>query len=99
MKLFILVLAVILSLIRPVLIFKTIGKHASQSYQALAHLLVGGLVGAWIILEGNLSVVNILGGILLGAFAESAPWQIRTASMMTLVEIVCAVLTVVRKRQ
>lgn len=100
MKPFVILLAIAVGLFRPVLLFVEFGPHVDAGYQALAHLLVGGLIGAWYLvpapefrtpLDRTVGLVPVL---LLAAFCQRPHWQIRLASALTWVEIICATIKI-----
>ena len=47
MKLGILIFAVFIGLLRPAFIFNQFNSHIQKSYEAFAHILVGGLLAGW----------------------------------------------------
>jgi dipeptide/tripeptide permease len=51
MKRIVIALSIIVALLRPVFIFVAVNHHVAQSYQAVAHLLVGGLFATWWVSE------------------------------------------------
>lgn len=79
MKLTIILLAVVLGLLRPVFVFRTFNHHISQSYQAVAHILVGALFATWWLTGG--------------------PWALWTVVALSVVEVVCAVISFARKHE
>lgn len=87
-------IAVIVAAIRPLMLFVDFNPHLIDAYKDFAHLFVGGLIGVWFMQGGKISW---LVPILLYGFADrSASWQIRTASALSIVEIVCATITALR---
>ena len=78
MKLGILICAALIGLLRPAFIFNQFNSHIQKSYEAFAHILVGGLLtGWWLTGESYLK------------------W---TFWMLTATELICAAITVVRKK-
>lgn len=47
------VISILVGLARPVFVAREFNKHVAQSYQALAHILVGWLLYAWLIVGRN----------------------------------------------
>lgn len=88
MKPAVLFAAAVIGLIRPVLLFVEVNPHVQSSYEAAAHLLVGGLVGAW--LHGRDTQ-------RMSPFYVVRPWVMRTFWTLTAVEIACALITLARK--
>ena len=87
-------IAVIVAAIRPLMLVVDFNEHLVDGYKDLAHLFVGGLIGVWLTQGGK---ILWLIPILLYGFADrTASWQIRTASALSIVEIVCATITAMR---
>lgn len=42
-------ISILIGVVRPLLLFVALGHHASQSYQAVAHLWIGALAAGWYI--------------------------------------------------
>ena len=97
MKPLIIALAVLIAAFRPVLIFRDFNPHIESGYEALAHLFVGGLVGAWWISE-TCGLSKLIYLLLFAWAMRSQRWQMRTASVLTLVEIGSVAVTVAIKR-
>lgn len=72
--------------VRPVPIFVELNEHLQSSYEAVAHLLVGGLFGAYFVSRKFLDKHG-------GSYGDAVNllWM---AMGMTAVEIVCAVISV-----
>jgi len=79
LKIIVIAFAIALAAVRPLLLFWTVGEHAQSSYEAAAHLLVGGLYSAY--LYWRLSGRAVL---------PRPSWLLHTANGLTLVEILCA---------
>ena len=85
------IIAVLIAAFRPVMLFVEFNPHLIDGYKDFSHLFVGGLIGVWFLQGGK---VLWLVPVLLYAFVDrSASWQIRTASALSIVEIVCATFT------
>lgn len=76
---------------RPFLLFVEFNPHIKSSYEAFAHILIGGFVGVW--LYTGIKPLSVLGYLLFGLFMDGVDWTIRAASLMTLTEIACAMLS------
>jgi hypothetical protein len=98
MKPYVLLAAVVIGLFRPVLLFVEFGSHVEASYQAAAHLLVGGLIGVWAVTRLRFNVFDVVGSLLMAFAIPEHRWEIRTASTLTVIEIVCAVVGGAMKR-
>lgn len=48
MRVFLIILSVLVGAFRPVLLFKEFNPHIQSSYEAVAHILVGALLCAWL---------------------------------------------------
>jgi hypothetical protein len=97
MKPYILALAVAVALFRPVLLFVDFNEHIDRTYQAIAHGLVLGLVGYWLGTYNLSGVWFTVKRLLYSAIRLDQSWEIRTASALTWVEIICAALSALRK--
>lgn len=86
MKPFVLILSLAVALFRPVLLFVEVNEHLQSSYEAVAHLLVGGLFTAGWLAEGWLVEVDDI--------QEGRWWCFQVAVGLTVVEIVCAGITI-----
>lgn len=98
MKCAVILTALIVAVIRPFLLFYDIGQHAQSSYEAIAHLLVGGLIGVWAVTRLRFSIFDVVGSLLMAFAIPEHRWEIRTASALTVIEIVCAAVGVAMKR-
>lgn len=78
MKPTVLIVSFLVMVLRPVFLFVEINQHLSQGYQAIAHLLVGGLFAAW----------------WVGGEKWSKDWKFEVAANLSLVEGVCFIATV-----
>lgn len=83
--------AAILAAFRPLMVFVDFDPHLIDTYKDFAHLFVGGLIGAWLMQGGK--VLWLIPTLLYAFLDHSASWQIRIASALSIVEIVCATLT------
>jgi hypothetical protein len=87
-------IAVIVAAIRPLMLFVDVNSHLIDGYKDFAHLFVGGLIGVWLVQGGKISW--LIPTLLYRIADRSASWQIRTASALSIVEIVCATITALR---
>lgn len=87
-------IAVIVAAIRPLMLFIDFNEHLVDGYKDFAHLFVGGLIGVWLMQGGK--VLWLIPILLYGFVDGSASWQIRTASALSIVEIVCALIAAMR---
>jgi hypothetical protein len=94
MKLTILI-AVLLAVFRPMMLFVDFNPHLVDIYKDFAHLFVGGLIGVWFVQGGK--ILWLVPMLLYGFADRSASWQIRAASALSIVEIVCATFTFLGK--
>jgi hypothetical protein len=74
--------AVAIGVVRPWLVAHELPPHLDATYQAAAHLLVGGLVGA-----------AIIGGRKWDGFG----WAVWLIVILSAIEVICAVATVLSR--
>lgn len=86
MKPFVLILSLVVALFRPVLLFVEVNEHVQSSYEAVAHILVGGLFGAYFASRKYLDKHG-------GAYGDALNllWM---AMWLSAVEIVCFGITI-----
>ena len=84
-------IAAIVAAIRPLMLFVDFNEHLVDGYKDFAHLFVGGLIGVWLMQGGR--ILWLIPMLLWGFADRSASWQIRTASALSIIEIVCATIT------
>lgn len=97
MKPYILTLACLVAAARPIFMFVDFNSHVDATYQAVAHGLVLGLVGYWLGAYNLRGVWFTVKRLLISVVRLDQSWEIRTASALTWVEIVCATASVLRK--
>ena len=97
MKPLIILAAILVGAFRPVLLFREFNPHVESGYQAIAHILVGLLLGAWYATKlGQQEVWKIGGrGDSLGPAARA--WLLKTFWLLTAIEVICAGITIYRK--
>lgn len=81
-KRWLIVLAIGVGGFRPLLLLHTFNPHVKSGYEAVAHILVGVLIGGW------LSCCD--------EDCPPAPWVSRTLWSLLAVELVCAAVTIAR---
>lgn len=85
------IIAVLIGAFRPLMLFVEFNSRLIDGYKDFAHLFVGGLIGVWFLQGGT--VLWLVPMLPYAAFDGTASWQIRTASALSIVEIVCATFT------
>lgn len=90
MKPYVIALAIAIGAFRPVLIFVDFNPHIEASYQAMAHLLVGGLLGAHLGYRKHERFGEPL-------WSVDYDWLIVTFWALTAVEVICAGITIFQK--
>lgn len=93
MKPFVLILSLVVALFRPLLIFVEVNEHVQSSYEAVAHLLVGGLFAAYLTARTCIATEPAKYG-QRQLLEERYGYMLRTAFGLTAVEIVCAAVTI-----
>ena len=88
-------IAVLIGAFRPVMLFVEFNPHLIDGYKDFSHLFVGGLIGVWLYTGGR--VLWLIPSLLYAFVDSTASWQIRTASALSIVEIVCATFTFLGK--
>lgn len=96
MKPAILIAAVAIGLFRPALLFIDVNPHVQSSYEAAAHLVVGGLCGAWLARTG-FGLRRLIPLLLVGWLGRYHRWEIRVASVLVWIELICFAVTLARK--
>lgn len=91
MKGYIIPIAIALGLLRPGFIFWEMNRHVSMSYQAVCHLLVGGLFAAY---YGRQDVWARFPQRTLFPPSWRDDWMFNTAFGLSVAEIVCAAFTI-----
>lgn len=99
MKPAIILAAVLIGAFRPVLLFRDFNSHVEVGYQAVAHILVGMLLGAWYVLKESQDA------LIQGGYSQLSPmqaadkraWLIQTFWILTAIEVICAAITIYRK--
>lgn len=93
LKALVILVAIAVGLFRPVLIFAQFNEHLEASYQAIAHILVGGLF-AW-------HYATVCEWRRYGEWANARPREIwlTLACALTCIEIVCFAITLLLKSQ
>lgn len=90
MKPLLILLCLAVAAFRPVLLFVEVGPHVQGSYEAVAHLLVGGLAGAWLMHRHAARVwrhVPYLEEQIL--YAQNRYWLRLSFWLLAAVELVC----------
>jgi len=64
MRIFATLVTLVLSIARPMFVNNDFNHHIDQSYQAVAHLFVGALIGAWLANENGFGWCLKLAGVL-----------------------------------
>jgi hypothetical protein len=85
----ILVAAVLIGLFRPVLLFVDFNTHVEAAYEAVAHILVGLLLGLWLYSRDVQTWAAAL---------ELRPWVMPTFWTLAAVEVICAGIGIAMKR-
>jgi hypothetical protein len=76
--------AVVVGLLRPLFMFVDFNHHIDMIYQAVAHCLVGGLAGAWLMLDH-------LGWTKDQDYITDYDWMAVTFWALAAVEVACAI--------
>jgi ABC-type Mn2+/Zn2+ transport system permease subunit len=90
MKASILIISIVVAVFRPFLIFYDVNEHLKTSYEAVSHILVGGLLAAFF---ANRRVFKQPGGAAFVQYKDFA-YMLWAAIGISVVEIVCAIANV-----
>lgn len=97
MKPLIILAAILVGLFRPVLLFREFNPHVESGYQAVSHILVGLLLGAWYATRSAQQEVWKIGGRGDNLGPAARAWLLNTFWILTAIEVACAAITIYRK--
>lgn len=86
MKRFMIAIAAVVTVLRPLLMFAELNPHVAKSYEAIAHLIVGGLLFGMYWHRRGL----IMGGWSREYAKKQTAWMVEASTLLIVAEVLCA---------